>query len=1649
MAKKKTTTTTKGGAGFGGTQNDDDDESSVQETTMNDENFSFDVGTPVWVKDANHAWVAASISKVGSGDLSSGEGTSSSLFFECTFAEDEDDGREEKKKNNSNGGNGGGGKGGGKVGDLSLASAQPTTIVITKENAKEDLALRERNTEEDMVKLSYLHEAGVLHNLRRRYARDEIYTYTGQILIAVNPFQKIPHLYDQAMMEMYGGAEQGELSPHVYAVAEAAYKQMLSEGGSQSILVSGESGAGKTETAKHIMQYLAHSAKHEDGTSGVEKQVLETNPLLEAFGNAKTVRNDNSSRFGKFTEILFDEEDKISGAAIRTYLLERSRVVRVSDPERNFHVFYQILAGASKEEKSKWRLDGKTFEDFYYLNQSKCVKLERISDVVGYEETQNAMEVVGISESEREDVFGVVSGVLHLGNIDFSPSPEDEDASVVASNAKRSLEDAASVLKVDKDRLEKALISRQIVTADGAILKPLSVSDAKHNRDSLAKMLYSRLFDWLVERINQAIGNKKEDEEDAEDGENITGDKKSKRRFIGVLDIYGFESFKKNSFEQFCINFANEKLQQHFNQKVFKMEQEEYEKEAIDWSYIEFVDNQDILDVIERKVGGIISLLDESCIMTSTTSEQFAQKLFSALDDEKRFSKPKRSQIDFTLNHYAGDVTYESENFIEKNKDYAILEHTEVLSTSETNILRLIFEEKENEILNEGNKPPPPRAKKSAMKFTSIGNSFKHQLNDLMKKLHGTEPHFVRCVKPNQASVPSTFENANILQQLRCGGVLEAVRISCAGYPSRKPIELFLTRFGLLAPDEAAKFFTPGKEREALEGILNVANLQEWQIGKTKVFLRSGQMAVLDTLRSKKLGWAAVEIQKHVKRRVAQKQYKRTKSAAETVNKYARGMFARKIVREIRQTKAVTAIQAFVRMSICKKQFAETKEAAVKIQTLARAVKARKEFLELKERNLAAIRAQSVYRGQLARNRVKEIKKEQRDVAKMLEAKSELEKKLEAERARAKMLELQREEEKVKREAEEEEKRKNAEKEREEREAKEKIEREKQQEEAALAAKKAEEELKELRERAQKEELLRQETEQTIKKELEEANKTADQYEKALREALEENEKLRDRLAVAEAELDSFRNGLKTPGTAMMTGGPGGGKSRARMMNGTPLSASSLNTPMSAGGGEIDQSVDKEVPDSTSPQTISLKEDHEALRALLGHERAHEIFATPDGSPALAVIVFRCLLRWKAFSLERTSLFERILGAFENSLNRNAKDDNKAVAFWLTNAFALLHLLHRTLKNSGNRNRRGGVGILDRINSTISSRLKSPPTMFNQQPSISGSSDKENADANKTRRTSVDGNGHGNGGGGGGGEESVTAILGVKQIEAKYPGFLFRQSLGMFCEKAYGILRDNTKSMISPHLGSCIQAPRQRTGAIVGGKSTNDKDGKHMQLSSHWMSILEELDTILLAFTENNVPKALTSKFFTQIFCFINVNMFNALLLRRECCSFSNGEYIAAGLSELENWLNKNAAVVGEAPKKELRFINQAVQLLVINQKPRKTLNEITLELCPVLSIQQLYRICTMYWDDKYGTETVNQDVLKQMKNSMMDQQSNNQHNSFLLDDDSSIHFNVEEIAESSLEITLDFQSKDDLPEELAENEKFAFLSTRLTAGGA
>jgi len=370
-------------------------------------------------------------------------------------------------------------------------------------------------------------------------------------------------------------------------------RQMMNEGKSNSILVSGESGAGKTETTKMLMTYLAFlGGRSRTGGRTVEQQVLESNPVLEAFGNAKTVRNNNSSRFGKFVEIQFDKSGKISGAAIRTYLLERSRVCQINSPERNYHCFY-FLCAAPSEDIKRYKLADPS--SFHYLNQSTCIKLDEISDAKEYLATRSAMNTVGITKQEQEATFRVVAAILHLGNISFVKGREVDSSLLKDEKARFHLNAAADLLMCDCGNLENALIKRKINTPEGVITTTVDPNSATVSRDGLAKQIYSRLFDWLVNRLNASIGQDT-----------------SSDRLIGVLDIYGFESFKTNSFEQLCINFTNEKLQQHFNQNVFKMEQEEYNREQIDWSYIEFVDNQDVLDLIEKKPGGIIALLDEA-----------------------------------------------------------------------------------------------------------------------------------------------------------------------------------------------------------------------------------------------------------------------------------------------------------------------------------------------------------------------------------------------------------------------------------------------------------------------------------------------------------------------------------------------------------------------------------------------------------------------------------------------------------------------------------------------------------------------------------------------------------------------------------------------------------------------------------------------------------------------------------------------------------------------------------------------------------------------------------------------------------------------------------------------------------------------------
>ncbi|XAR61129.1 Myosin ATPase [Bertholletia excelsa] len=830
---------------------------------------------------------------------------------------------------------------------------------------------------DDMTKLSYLHEPGVLQNLSTRYRLNKIYTYTGNALIAINPFQSLPDLYDTHVMEQYKGMPLGELSPHIFAIADIAYRQMVNEGKSNSILVSGESGAGKTETTKMLMRYMAYVGGHK-GTEGrtVEQQVLESNPVLEAFGNAKTVRNNNSSRFGKFVEIQFDKYGRISGAAIRTYLLERSRVCQISDLERNYHCFY-LLCAAPPEEIEKYKLENASM--FHYLNQSHCYELDGVSDADDYLATRRAMDVVGISHQEQDAIFRVVAAVLHLGNVEFAKGEEIDSSVLKDERSKFHLQTTSELLMCDPVALEDALLKRVMITPEEVIKRSLDPVAAAVSRDGLAKTIYSRLFDWLVDKINVSIGQ----------------DPNSKT-LIGLLDIYGFESFITNSFEQFCINFTNEKLQQQFNQHVFKMEQEEYMKEEIAWSYIEFVDNQDVLDLIEKKPGGIIALLDEACMFPKSTHETFSEKLYQTFKSHKRFIKPKLSRTDFTIAHYAGEVQYQSEQFLDKNKGYVVAEHQDLLSASKCSFVSGLFPPVLEESIKSSSK---------SSKFASIGSHFKLQLQQLMDTLNSTEPHYIRCVKPNNFLKPAIFENGNIIQQLRCGGVLEAIRISCSGYPTHKTFSEFINRFGLLAPEVLAGNFD---EIDVCRKLLEKMGLTGFQMGKTKVFLRAGQMAELDTKRSEKLNNAANVIQRESRTYITRQKYIALQKATICIQSILRGNLGRQVYINRKMEAAALRIQAnlrrfFVRMRHNKLKFSAVvlqkvfrnkrhTKASIYIQAHWRGHKAYSYHKKLKG---AAIIAQCGWRAKIARIELHRLKMAARETGALKAAKDRLEKRVE------------------------------------------------------------------------------------------------------------------------------------------------------------------------------------------------------------------------------------------------------------------------------------------------------------------------------------------------------------------------------------------------------------------------------------------------------------------------------------------------------------------------------------------------------------------------------------------------------------------------------------------------------------------------------
>lgn len=780
-------------------------------------------------------------------------------------------------------------------------------------------------------------------------------------------------------------------------------REMIREGKNQTIVVSGESGAGKTVSAKYIMRYFAtrespddpgqRSRGRADAMSETEQQILATNPIMEAFGNAKTTRNDNSSRFGKYIEILFDNKTNIIGARIRTYLLERSRLVFQPLKERNYHIFYQLLAGASESERSDLGL--LPAEDFEYTSQGGQAQIDGVDDREDFDATRKSLSTIGIAEGKQREIFRLLAALLHLGNVKISTSRTDSSL----SPSEASLLKACELLGINSSDFVKWTVKKQLITRGEKIMSNLTQAQAVVVRDSVAKFIYSSLFDWLVETINMSLSTPE-----------VVSQAKS---FIGVLDIYGFEHFAKNSFEQFCINYANEKLQQEFNAHVFKLEQEEYLREEIDWKFIDFADNQPCIDLIEGKLG-VLSLLDEESRLPMGSDEQLVTKLhhnFSG-DKQKSYKKPRFGKSAFTVCHYALDVTYESDGFIDKNRDTVPDEHQEVLKASKNSFLVEVLEA--SAVAREKESGGSSNAKSGAAAVSgrrvgvpinrkpTLGGIFKSSLIELMHTINSTEVHYIRCIKPNEAKEAWKFEGPMVLSQLRACGVLETIRISTAGYPTRWTYEEFAMRYYMLVRSEA---WTP-EIRQMADAILSKAigagRRDKYQLGTTKIFFRAGMLALMENLRTSRLNEAAIMIQKNLLCRYYRRRYLEARDSILFTQALTRGFLARRMATGMRRNKAATTIQRVWKGSKESKKFNVIKESVAQFEAITRGFLCRRDILNKRLGNAArtiqrcwrqhqqlkswrsyrrnVVTAQSLWRGKTARKSYKTLREEARDL---------------------------------------------------------------------------------------------------------------------------------------------------------------------------------------------------------------------------------------------------------------------------------------------------------------------------------------------------------------------------------------------------------------------------------------------------------------------------------------------------------------------------------------------------------------------------------------------------------------------------------------------------------------------------------------------
>ncbi|KAJ8005944.1 hypothetical protein DPEC_G00123140 [Dallia pectoralis] len=730
------------------------------------------------------------------------------------------------------------------------------------------LTARDRVGIQDFVLLdAHTSENAFLDNLKKRFNKDLIYTYIGTLLVSINPYKELD-IYSKKQMDIYMGVNFFELPPHIYALADNVYHTMLTEASNHFILISGESGAGKTEASKKILQYYAVSCPITSLMDRVRDRMLLSNPVLEAFGNAKTLKNDNSSRFGKYMDIQFDIQGEAVGGHILSYLLEKSRVVHQNQGERNFHIFYQLVAGGEEDLLRQLGLESNS-QHYSYLEQGQCANTTSINDQNDWRTMRNALSVIEFDNSDIQNLFGIIASVLHLGNVHFEG--DNKGYAKLKNNAE--LRWVSTLLGVNVQELQDGLTYRKIEANTDEVLSPVTVDYAIYARDALAKAIYGRTFTWLVKKINESTENQDS----------------SRKTVIGLLDIYGFEVFYVNSFEQFCINYCNEKLQQLFIQLTLKSEQEEYEAEGIGWEPVQFVNNKIICDLVEEKHKGIISLLDEECLRPGEATDlTFLERLEEKMGSHPHFithklgdqtTRKTMERDEFRLLHYAGEVTYCVVGFLDKNNDLLYRNIKDVMKESKNAIVRECFESMESD---------------SRRRPETVASQFRSSLVGLTDILMSKEPWYVRCLKSNESKQPGLFDDSLVLHQVKYLGLMEHLRVRRAGFAYRRRYEVFLQRYKPLCP--ATWPHWRGVPADGVEVLVQHLGYQpdEYKMGRTKIFIRHPRtlFATEDAFEVCK-NELATKIETCWRGVQARKEKKRRQWAVKVIKKFIKGYMTR------------------------------------------------------------------------------------------------------------------------------------------------------------------------------------------------------------------------------------------------------------------------------------------------------------------------------------------------------------------------------------------------------------------------------------------------------------------------------------------------------------------------------------------------------------------------------------------------------------------------------------------------------------------------------------------------------------------------------------------------------------------------------------